>query len=101
MRFPTGRQIAWIIYEVFKISGTDESVLDLNEILKVELKEYKVQTIISIPNTCPIRSATAGVMKQSALGVLNNCGIQQKDWSVRYEMKRCARTHLCRAQAED
>ena len=37
-RFPTGRQVAWMMFEYFKVSDTDESVLDLNEISKVELK---------------------------------------------------------------
>ena len=30
IRFLTGRQVAWMIYENFKVSDTDESVLDLN-----------------------------------------------------------------------
>ena len=38
-RFPTGRQLAWMTYEDFKVSETDESVLDFNEILKVEFKK--------------------------------------------------------------
>ena len=37
-RFLTGRQVAWMIYELFRVNDTDESVLDLSEILKVELK---------------------------------------------------------------
>ena len=36
--FLTGRQAAWMIYEYFRVSDTDESVLDLNVMLKVELK---------------------------------------------------------------
>ena len=32
-RFVTGRQVAWMICAYFKISGTHESVLDVNEIL--------------------------------------------------------------------
>ena len=36
-RFLTGRQDVLIIYEYFKVSDTDESVLYLNEILKLEL----------------------------------------------------------------
>ena len=43
-RFLTGRQVAWMIYEYFKVSDTDESVLDLDEILKVELKNNNVQS---------------------------------------------------------
>ena len=31
-----------MIYDYFKVSDTDESVLDFNEILKVELKTYNV-----------------------------------------------------------
>ena len=34
-----------MINEYFKVSDTDESVLDLNEILKVELKSDRVQSI--------------------------------------------------------
>ena len=43
-RFLTGRQVAWMTKAYFKVSDTDESVLDLNEILKVELKNDNVQT---------------------------------------------------------
>ena len=38
------RQVAWMIYQYFKVSDTDDSVLDLNEILKVELKNDNVQS---------------------------------------------------------
>ena len=31
-----------VVYDSFKVSGTDESVLDLNEIVKVELKNDNV-----------------------------------------------------------
>ena len=34
-----------MICEYFKVSDTDESVLDFNEILKVEMKTYNVQSI--------------------------------------------------------
>ena len=34
----------WIICEYFKVSDTDESVLDLNEILKVEMKNDNAQS---------------------------------------------------------
>ena len=44
-RFLTGRQVAWRGYEYFKVSGTDESVLDLNEILIVELQNDKCKVI--------------------------------------------------------
>ena len=40
-----GRQFAWMIYEYFKVSDTDESVSDLNEILKVQLKNDNVQSV--------------------------------------------------------
>ena len=43
-RFLTERQVAWMIYEYFKVSDTDESVWDLDEILKVELKNDNVQS---------------------------------------------------------
>ena len=33
-----------MIYEYFKVHGTDDSVLDLNEILKVELKNDNIQS---------------------------------------------------------
>ena len=42
--FLTGRLVAWMINEYFKANDTDESVLDLNEILKVELKNDCVQS---------------------------------------------------------
>ena len=42
-RFLTGRQVAWMIYEYVKVSDEDESVLDFDEILKVELKNDNVQ----------------------------------------------------------
>ena len=38
-----GRQVAWMIYEYFKVSDTNESVLDLDEILKVELENDNLQ----------------------------------------------------------
>ena len=41
----TGKQVTWMIYEYFKVSDTDESVLDLNAILKVELKDDNVQSL--------------------------------------------------------
>ena len=31
-RFVTEKQVAWMIYEYFKVSDSDESVLDLNDI---------------------------------------------------------------------
>ena len=34
-RFLTGRQVAWMIYEYFKVSDAGESILDLSAILKV------------------------------------------------------------------
>ena len=40
----TERQVAWMIYEYFKVSDTDESVLDLNDILKVEFKTDNIQS---------------------------------------------------------
>ena len=39
----TGRQVVWVIYEYFKFSDTDESVLELNEIY-VEMKNDNVQS---------------------------------------------------------
>ena len=36
-------QVARMIHEYFKASDTNESVLDLTKILKVELKNDKVQ----------------------------------------------------------
>ena len=42
-RFLTGRQVAWTIYECFKVSDTDESVLYFYEILKVEVKNDTIQ----------------------------------------------------------
>ena len=44
-RFLTEKQVAWLIYENFKVSDTHESVSDLNEILNVELKNHNVQSL--------------------------------------------------------
>ena len=52
-RLLAGRDRAWMIY-FFMISDTNESVLDQNEILKVELKEENVEffsMILSLPCT--------------------------------------------------
>ena len=43
-RFLTGRQVAWMITEYSKVSATDESVLDLGEILIGELKNDSVHS---------------------------------------------------------
>ena len=43
MRFLTGRSVAWVIHECFKVSDADESVLEISEILKVDLKNDSVQ----------------------------------------------------------
>ena len=43
-RIFTGRQVAWIIHEFCQIIETDESVLDLDEILKFEMVNDKVQS---------------------------------------------------------
>ena len=42
--FPTGRQVAWMIFEHLKVGDTDESALDVNEILKVKLKNDNGQS---------------------------------------------------------
>ena len=39
-RFFTGRQVAWMIYEYFQVSDTDESVLDINEILNDNVQSF-------------------------------------------------------------
>ena len=39
-----GRHVAWMIYEDFKVSDFDESVVDLNAILKVDLKNENVKS---------------------------------------------------------
>ena len=41
----TGLQVAWMVNEYFKVSDTDEAYLDLNEILKVELKDDNIQPL--------------------------------------------------------
>ena len=46
-RLLTGRQVACMIFEYFKFSDTDESVLDFDEILKVELKNDNVKSFDS------------------------------------------------------
>ena len=43
-RFLTGRQVAWMIDEYFKVSDADEPVLDLNDFLRVELKNDNLQS---------------------------------------------------------
>ena len=42
--FLTGRQVAWMFYECSKVSDTDDSVLDFNYGLNVELKNENVQS---------------------------------------------------------
>ena len=37
-RFLKGRQIAYMICDNFKISGTDEALLDFNDLLRVQLE---------------------------------------------------------------
>ena len=41
----TGRHVEWMIYEDFKVSDFDESVVDLNEILKVDSKNENVKSL--------------------------------------------------------
>ena len=43
-RVLAGRQVAWMIREYFKVSDTDESLLDRNEILKVGSKNDNVES---------------------------------------------------------
>ena len=43
-RFLKGRQVAWMIYDYFKVSDTDESVLDRNEVLNVELRNDNIES---------------------------------------------------------
>ena len=38
-RFLTGTQVVWMIYESVKVSDTDESVLDLNEMVEGGIEE--------------------------------------------------------------
>ena len=38
-RILTGRQVAWMIYEYFKMSDTDESVLHFNEIFEGRIEK--------------------------------------------------------------
>ena len=40
----TGRQVAWMIYTNLKASDTDESVLDINDTVNVELESDNVQS---------------------------------------------------------
>ena len=42
-RFLKGRQIAYMIYDYFKINGTGEALLDFNDLLRVQLKNDNVQ----------------------------------------------------------
>ena len=52
-RLLTGMQVAWMIYEYFEVSDTDESVLYITEILKVELKNDHVQSCSTRDGTKP------------------------------------------------
>ena len=40
----TGRQVAWVVRDHFKISDTDGTVLNLSDPLKVEVKNDNVQS---------------------------------------------------------
>ena len=59
-RVLSGRQVASMIYQYFKVGDTDESALDPNEILTVELKYDNAQsfdsrwdeTIIALKKRC-------------------------------------------------
>ena len=42
-RFLKGRQIAENIYDLFKITGASEALVDFNELLEVQLKNDNVQ----------------------------------------------------------
>ena len=42
-RFLKGRQIAYMIHDYFKISGTGEALLDFNDLSRVHLKNDNVQ----------------------------------------------------------
>ena len=69
-RFLTGRQVAWMIYEYFKVSDTEESVLDLNEISEVGLKNDNVQSF----NTRWDETTTA-MKKQPNAEILDSSGL--------------------------
>ena len=38
----TGRQIAWMVYDFFKICGDNEAIFDFRDLSKVQLKNDKV-----------------------------------------------------------
>ena len=42
---PTSRQIAWVIYDFFNISGDNEAIWDLRDLSKAQLKSDNVQTL--------------------------------------------------------
>ena len=42
--FQTGRQTAWMIYEHFKISDMDDTVLAVSDVIELELGGDNVQT---------------------------------------------------------
>ena len=42
-RLLTGRKIAWVIYDSFKICGDNAAILEVRDFSKVQLKDDKVQ----------------------------------------------------------
>ena len=42
-RFPRGRQIAFMIYDYFRVTGADDAVLDFADVLSVSLHDDNVQ----------------------------------------------------------
>ena len=42
-RFPRGRQIAFMIYEYFRVTGADDTVLDYADLFSVTLHDDNIQ----------------------------------------------------------
>ena len=67
----TGRQITWMLYDYFKVSSNDGTLLDWNEILNVELKGDNLaqfqtdweQTMLSI-NEIPTESMLESLLRK-------------------------------------
>ena len=76
--FLTRMQVAWMIDDYFKRSDTDDSVLDLNEILKVEFKNDNTQSFSTRWDETKIVMKTKIAMKKlPAEEILENYNFRQ------------------------
>ena len=61
-RFLTGRQVAWMIYEYFKVTYTNESVLDLNE-FEGRIEERQRAVVQHVMERNPVRDGDAAKVR--------------------------------------